>query len=110
MAPGGLDLKVWIAGILIIVAFFVGMQVASAKWTTAADTQKTATKQVVQKLDEAYETLGMAQAYIQALEKKNPEVYGAVMQDQNPNAQKQLRKLVAAQRVKLPPDLAGYGK
>lgn len=107
---GGIDWKVWVAGIALIVGFFAGMMVSQMKWKKTSDQLSKASTSVVKKLDESYDALSAAQAFIKNVKTQNADVFNAAAGGMTPQDQQAVRKLAKAAKVKMPPELAKLAK
>ena len=90
---GGLDAKVWLAAILLVVGFFVGMAVKNGQLSGSID-KSVADIQAAGELIEQYEAVtASTTTFIQQVKANSPDAYKAALDSCTPKARKHVEKL-----------------
>jgi len=105
--PAGLDWKVLLIGVGLIVGILIGYAWGGAGWKKASEKQRALSKELAVKLDEAYGMLGAAQSFSQGVKSQNGDVFTQARKSLNPKEMKSLDKLVQSQKVETPKEVKG---
>jgi len=88
------DVKVWLAGILLVVGFVAGMLYSNSTWSTEATKTTQLAKAADDKINEAMGVLGSSKSFIVTVKAKNAAVFDETLKTLSVKAQKDLAKLL----------------
>lgn len=92
-AEGGVDVKFWIVGVVVLVIVIGGLFYVSNQGTAAADKALEAAKAAQVKLDESGAVVISAKAFVAKVKADNADVYQATVEGLSMSDQKNIRKL-----------------